>query len=200
MGNIFSPFPAPRKGARRAEGLANPGSFDELHRKCKDVFPQQMEGVKLIINKSLSSHFQIFPTLIGDISNVGSLSAQILHLITERIRTKAIFQTQQAKFTTWQFDAEYRGGDYTATLTLGNPDLISESVIVVAHFLQSMTSRLVLGGELVYHRRAGEEGTIVTLAGKYTALKWIATLNLGFGGAHASYYHRANDQSSSFES
>ncbi|KAG8146870.1 putative Translocase of outer mitochondrial membrane 40-like protein [Naja naja] len=158
MGNIFVPFSAPRKGARRAEALSNPGSFDELHRKCKDVFPQQIEGVKLIINKSLSSHLQVthtvhmstvghssyhlnttylgdqqlsptetFPILIGDISNVGSLSAQILHLITERIRTKAVFQTQQAKFTTWQFDTEYRGDDYTATLTLGNPDLISES-------------------------------------------------------------------------
>ncbi|XP_025021125.1 mitochondrial import receptor subunit TOM40B isoform X1 [Python bivittatus] len=233
MGNILTPFPGPRKGARRAEGLSNPGSFDELHRKCKDVFPQQMEGVKLIINKYLSSHFQVthtvhmstighssyhlnatyvgdqqlspaespflvpsqaFPTLTGDINNVGSLSAQVLHLLAERIRTKAVFQTQQAKFTTWQFDTEYRGDDYTATLTLGNPDLISESVIVVAHFLQSVTSRLVLGGELVYHRRAGEEGAIVTLAGKYTALKWIATLNLGYGGAHASYYHRANDQ------
>ncbi|KAJ6651824.1 hypothetical protein lerEdw1_016452 [Lerista edwardsae] len=47
---------------------------------------------------------------------------------------------------------------------------------------------------MVYHRRPGEEGAIVTLAGKYTALKWVATLNLGYGGAHASYYHRANDQ------
>lgn len=36
-------------------------------------------------------------------------------------------QTQQAKFLTWQFDGEYRGDDYTATLTLGNPDLIGES-------------------------------------------------------------------------
>ncbi|XP_042296966.1 mitochondrial import receptor subunit TOM40B isoform X2 [Sceloporus undulatus] len=184
-----------------------------------------MEGVKLIINKSFSSHFQVthtihmstigqssyhfsttyagdqqlgptevFPTLIGDINNVGSLSAQALYLLADQIRTKAVFQTQQSKFVTWQFDTEYRGDDYTATLTLGNPDLISESIIVVAHFLQSVTSRLVLGGEMVYHRRLGEEGAIVTLAGKYTALKWIATLNLGYGGAHASYYHRANDQ------
>lgn len=210
---------------RREETLSNPGSFDELHRKCKEVFPQQMEGVKLIINKALSSHFQVshmihmstvgpsnyhlnatyvgdqqlspteaFPTLIGDIDNGGSLNAQMLHLLAERIRTKAVFQTQQARFVTWQFDTEYRGDDYTATLTLGNPDLISESIIVVAHFLQSVTSRLVLGGEMVYHRRPGEEGAIVTLAGKYTALKWVATLNLGYGGAHASYYHRANDQ------
>lgn len=225
MGNMVFLTPALWSRPRREEPLSNPGSFDELHRKCKEVFPQQMEGVKLIINKALSSHFQVshmihmstvgpsnyhlnatyvgdqqlspteaFPTLIGDIDNAGSLNAQMLHLLAERIRTKAVFQTQQARFVTWQFDTEYRGDDYTATLTLGNPDLISESIIVVAHFLQSVTSRLVLGGEMVYHRRPGEEGAIVTLAGKYTALKWVATLNLGYGGAHASYYHRANDQ------
>lgn len=26
------------------------------------------------------------------------------------------------------------------------------------------------------------------------AHKWVATLNVGYGGAHASYYHRANEQ------
>uniref|UniRef100_A0A8C3QK45 Translocase of outer mitochondrial membrane 40 like n=1 Tax=Cyanoderma ruficeps TaxID=181631 RepID=A0A8C3QK45_9PASS len=103
-------------------------------------------------------------------------------------------QTHQAKFVTWQFDGEYRGDDCTATLTLGNPDLLGGSVIVVAHFLQSVTARLVLGGELVYHRRPGEEGAILTLAGKYSAPNWVSTLNVGYGGAHASYYHRANEQ------
>ncbi|NXL39305.1 TM40L protein, partial [Glaucidium brasilianum] len=163
---------------------------------------------------------QAFPTLVGDMDNSGSLNAQVLQLVAERIRTKAVFQTHQAKFVTWQFDGEYRGDDCTATLTLGNPDLLGESgerggsphpsrgarggphaegprvpaVILVAHFLQSVTPRLVLGGEMVYHRRPGEEGAILTLAGKYTALKWVATLNVGYGGAHASYYHRANEQ------
>ncbi|NWI16671.1 TM40L protein, partial [Crypturellus soui] len=137
---------------------------------------------------------QAFPTLVADMDNGGSLNAQALHLVGERVRAKAVFQTHQSKFVTWQFDGEYRGADSTATLTLGNPDLLSESVIVVAHFLQSVTSRLVLGGELVYHRRPGEEGAIVTLAGKYTAPKWVATLNVGYGGAHASYYHKANEQ------
>lgn len=92
---------------------------------------------------------------------------------------------------------------------------------MVAHFLQSVTARLVLGGELVYHRRPGEEGAILTLAGKYSgrdtsgtlwghlgdvpavsprrwlcvaAPNWVTTLNVGYGGAHASYYHRANEQ------
>ena len=44
-------------------------------------------------------------------------------------------------------------------------------MILVAHFLQSITSRLVLGGEMVYHRRPGEEGAILTLAGKYTGMQ-----------------------------
>ena len=28
----------------------------------------------------------------------------------------------------------------------------------------------------------------------FTAVHWVATLNVGSGGAHASYYHRANEQ------
>ncbi|XP_059727407.1 mitochondrial import receptor subunit TOM40B isoform X2 [Haemorhous mexicanus] len=203
------------RAPRRAEPRGNPGSFDELHRLCKEVFPPQMEGVKLIVTKTLSSHFQVthtvhmstlgpsgyrfnatfvgdrqlgptevFPTLLGDMDSCGSLNAQALHLLGEHLRAKAVFQ----------FDGEYRGDDCTATLTLGNPDLLGGSVIVVAHFLQSVTARLVLGGELVYHRRPGEEGAILTLAGKYSAPNWVTTLNVGYGGAHASYYHRANEQ------
>lgn len=94
------------------------------------------------------------------------------------------------------------------------------AVILVAHFLQSVSSGLVLGGELVYHRGRAEEGGILTLAGQYSSKRlwifntfaglsffyfilsiilsrgpnWVATLNAGKGGAHASYYHRANKQ------
>ncbi|XP_072887124.1 mitochondrial import receptor subunit TOM40B-like isoform X2 [Hemitrygon akajei] len=190
----------------------------------KDVFPQQLEGVKLIINKHLSSHFQAahtihlssmsphyhfkamysgdqqadsnesFPQALGEVDSTGSLNAQCVALLASRIRAKAAFQTQQERFQTWQFDTEYRGDSFTATITLGNPDIISESVILVAHFLQSITHNLVLGGEMVYHRRPAEEGAIFTLAAKYTTSHWVGTLNIGRGGAHASYYHQANDQ------
>lgn len=33
-------------------------------------------------------------------------------------------QTQQQKFVNWQCDAEYRGDDFTAAVTLGNPDVL----------------------------------------------------------------------------
>ncbi|XP_073423014.1 mitochondrial import receptor subunit TOM40B isoform X3 [Dendrobates tinctorius] len=187
MGNVLAVSPPGGSWwmRRRRAVLPNPGSFDELHRSCKaEVFPQQMEGMKLIINKTLSSHLQVnhqihmstiglssyhfnakyigdvlagasetFPLLTGDLDNAGSLNAQAAFLLTERIRSKAVFQTHHSKFLTWQVDLEYRGDDCTGTLTLGNPDIINES-----------------------------------------AQDWVATLNIGYGGAHASYYHRANEQ------
>lgn len=33
-------------------------------------------------------------------------------------------QTQQQKFVNWQGDAEFRGENFTATVTVGNPDVI----------------------------------------------------------------------------
>ncbi|XP_071656559.1 mitochondrial import receptor subunit TOM40B isoform X1 [Patagioenas fasciata] len=250
MGNALGPAgPAPRRG----EPLGSPGSFDELHRQCKEVFPQQMEGVKLIVTKTLSSHFQVthtvhmstlgpssyhfnatfvgdrqlspteaFPTLVGDMDNSGSLNAQVLQLVAERIRTKAVFQTHQAKFVTWQFDGEYRGDDCTATLTLGNPDILGESERHpppgagggdgLSPAAGGGRSHPDAGGQV--HGYAGGPwgqghspgvptdvltpgGTPAALAlrsASLPALKWVATLNVGYGGAHASYYHRANEQ------
>lgn len=95
----------------------------------------------------------------------------------------------------WQGDIEFKGEDFTATVTLGNPDVLVGSGmsplwswsahhrwrlirrprsppagIVVAHYLQSVTPALALGGELVYHRRPGEEGSVTSLVGRYSGL------------------------------
>ncbi|KAG7469242.1 hypothetical protein MATL_G00126810 [Megalops atlanticus] len=229
MPPVSPPSPSSATGASASsetEGsLPNPGTFEECHRKCKEVFPMQMEGVKLVVNKGLSNHFQVnhtitlstlgdsgyrfgttyvgskqtgptesFPVMVGDMDNNGSLNAQVIHQLTSGVRSKLAFQTQQHKFVNWQCDAEYRGQDFTATLTLGNPDILVGSGIVVAHYLQSITPSLALGGELVYHCRPGEEGTVTSLVGRYTGNNYIATLTVGGAGAHASYYHKANDQ------
>uniref|UniRef100_A0A3B1J0H9 Translocase of outer mitochondrial membrane 40 homolog (yeast) n=1 Tax=Astyanax mexicanus TaxID=7994 RepID=A0A3B1J0H9_ASTMX len=164
--------------------LPNPGTFEECHRKCKEVFPMQMEGVRLVVNKGLSNHFQVshtvtlstvgesgyrfgstyvgskqtgpaesFPVIVGDMDNTGSLNAQIIHQLTTHVRSKVAMQTQQHKFVNWQCDAEYRGEDFTAAVTLGNPDVLVGS-----------------------------------------GSNYVATLTVGGAGAHASYYHKANDQ------
>ncbi|XP_034029913.1 mitochondrial import receptor subunit TOM40 homolog isoform X1 [Thalassophryne amazonica] len=206
--------------------LPNPGTYEECHRKCKEVFPLQMEGVRLLVNKGLSNHFQVshtvtlstlgdsgyrfgatyvgskqtgpaesFPVMVGDMDNTGSLNAQIIHQLTTAVRSKIAIQTQQHKFVNWQCDMEYRGEDFTAAVTLGNPDVLVGSGILVAHYLQSVTPSLALGGELVYHSRPGEEGTVTSFLGRYTGDNYVATLTLGGAGAHATYYHKANDQS-----
>uniref|UniRef100_A0A671PSP4 Probable ATP-dependent RNA helicase ddx6 n=2 Tax=Sinocyclocheilus anshuiensis TaxID=1608454 RepID=A0A671PSP4_9TELE len=212
-------------GTDAEASLPNPGTFEECHRKCKEVFPVQIEGVRLVVNKGLSNHFQVshtitlstlgdsgyrfgatyvgskqtgpaesFPVMVGDMDNTGSLNAQVIHQLTNRIRSKLVMQTQQHKFVNWQCDAEYRGDDFTAAVTLGNPDVLVGSGILVAHYLQSLSPALVLGGELVYHRRPGEEGTVTSFVGRYTGSNYVATLTVGGAGAHASYYHKANDQ------
>lgn len=35
-----------------------------------------------------------------------------------------VLKTQQHKFVNWQCDMEYRGTDFTAAVTLGNPDVL----------------------------------------------------------------------------
>uniref|UniRef100_A0A2I3HVY7 Translocase of outer mitochondrial membrane 40 n=1 Tax=Nomascus leucogenys TaxID=61853 RepID=A0A2I3HVY7_NOMLE len=190
------------------------------HRKCKELFPIQMEGVKLTVNKGLSNHFQVnhtvalstigesnyhfgvtyvgtkqlspteaFPVLVGDMDNSGSLNAQVIHQLGPGLRSRMAIQTQQSKFVNWQVD-----GEYSAVITLGNPDILVGSGILVAHYPHSITPCLALGGELVYHRRPGEKGTVMSLAGKYTLNNWLATVTLGQAGMHATYYHKASDQ------
>lgn len=37
----------------------NPGAYDELHRKCRDIFPMCFEGAKVMLQKGLSNNFQV---------------------------------------------------------------------------------------------------------------------------------------------
>ncbi|RVE63834.1 hypothetical protein OJAV_G00140160 [Oryzias javanicus] len=219
----------PPRWERKDGRLPNPGSFHSLHRSCKDVFPHQIEGVKMIINKALSSFFKVShsvhlsavspsyyrfhvehlqsddyskdkeaPALIGEMDSSGSLNAHALLHLTERVRARTVFQTQQSQFVTWQFETEYRGSDFTAAVTVANPDVLRESVILVAHFLQSVSSGLVLGGELVYHRGRAEEGGILTLAGQYSRPNWVATLNADPSGVEFEASTRTQETTTSF--
>lgn len=80
----------------------------------------------------------------------------------------------------WQVDGEYQGSDFIVDVTLGNPDVLMGSGILITHYLQSITPCLALGRERVYHRRPGEEGTVKSLTGKYTSNNWLATVTLGW--------------------
>ena len=52
---------------------------------------------------------------------------------------------------------------------MANVNPLEETGIVVGHYLQSITQRLALGAELLYHYGQGQQAAIVSLAGKYTS-------------------------------
>ncbi|KAK6173395.1 hypothetical protein SNE40_016854 [Patella caerulea] len=234
-----SPFPTQQESTDKKDPILaplpndegqNPGSFEDLHKKCKDIFPQIFEGGKLIISKGLSSHFQIshtvslstfqtsgyrfgctyvgqkqlspseaYPIIIGDVDASGNLNANIIHAFTERLRSKAVVQIQNNKCVAMQASNDYKGTDYTASLTLGNIDPLNESGIVVSQYLQKVTSNLDLGAELLYQygqQVPGGEITIMSLAGRLSGESWQASANISpfAGNLHTCYSHKINEQ------
>ena len=205
--------------------LTNPGLFEELHKKSKELLPVPFDGFRLAVNKGLSNHFQVshtlnmstvpngtsyhfgatyvggqqyspteaYPVILGDIDNSGSLSAQMIHQFTKRIKAKCVVQTQQREFAMIQMDADYRGDDFTAVCTLGNIDIMNASGIIVNHYLQRVTKNLDIGAECLYHYGQGQESAVLSLAGKYTSNNWVAAGQFNPSGWHASYYHKGNE-------
>ena len=37
----------------------NPGTVEDIHKECKEVFPMPFEGAKLMVSKMLSNNFQV---------------------------------------------------------------------------------------------------------------------------------------------
>lgn len=212
---------------KTSDSELNPGTMEDLHKKCKDVFPVNFEGAKFMINKGLSNHFQIshtlnmssvtpsgyrfgatyvgtkqlslseaFPVLLGDIDPSGNLNANIIHQI-RNVRCKFATQVQGNKFLAAQLTSDYRGKDFTASLTLGNPDIVNESGVVVAHYLQSVVPKLALGAELAYQygqQVPGGEIAVLSLASRYTTNDFMISGTVGGAGLHVCYFHKASEQ------
>jgi len=41
----------------------NPGTVEEIHKECKEIFPMAFEGTKLVVQKALSNNFQVSHSL-----------------------------------------------------------------------------------------------------------------------------------------
>lgn len=97
---------------------------------------------------------------MGDMSTSGNFTALLLHqfgsawrlkcnvqvsasdcLFAAVLASQCFLQTQQAKWVGYQGTLDYHGTDFTASLTLANPDPIAGSAVAVAQYLQSLTSR-----------------------------------------------------------
>ncbi|TMW40292.1 hypothetical protein DOY81_014628 [Sarcophaga bullata] len=208
--------------------LENPGTVEELHKKCKDIQAMTFEGAKVMLNKGLSNHFQVshtlnlcstqpsgyrfgatyvgtkqfspseaFPVLLGDIDPSGNLNANVIHQFSPRIRCKFASQIQESKMTAAQLTTDYRGDDFTASLTVGNPNIFNNSGVFVGHYLQSVTKKIALGAELAYQYGPNVPGgqiAVLSAVGRYTSGDSIWSGTLGPGGVHICYYQKASEQ------
>jgi len=231
MGNIHaseSGPPPPPPPAPEADN--NPGTVEDLHKKCKEIFPMEFEGCKVMVNKGLSNNFQVshtltmsqkapsgyrfgatyvgsanvlspqesYPILIGDIDMSGNLQANIIHAPTEKLRCKMTAMIQQSKWQAAQFTGDYKGSDYTASLTLGNPDLINGTGVMVAHYFQNITAKLAMGAELAYQvspQIPGGHIGVLSAAGRYSGPDYSLSTTIGNAGSlHACYYQKCSEE------
>jgi len=206
----------------------NPGTIEDLHSKCKSVYPGAFEGAKLLINKGLNQNFQVshtltmsnalpagyrfgatyvgskmlsltegFPLLMADLGPSGDLNANIIHAPTTHTRVKMMAQIQNRKWMSTQLTADWKGKLQTASLTLGNPDLIHGQGVGVFHYLRAITPRLSLGGELAYQASPQIPGGHVAVfsgSAKVTGDACVAAATLGNGGqVHATFYQKCSE-------
>ncbi|CAB4069099.1 TOM40 [Lepeophtheirus salmonis] len=186
----------------------NPGTVEDLHKQCQSVYPLFFDGIKILLNKGLSSHFQVSHTLnltnsdemVGyrfDMDPKGDLNANIVHAFSKNFRAKAIAQIQKSKWVSAQFTGDYTTDNYTASFTLGNPDLINGTGVLVTNYLQAITRNLSLGAELAYQstpQLPGGHMAAVTLVGRYANKNSAFACTLGGGGQmHASFYQNCGE-------
>lgn len=206
----------------------NPGTIEDLHKRCLSVFPMFFEGGKILVNKGLNNNFQVshtmtmssmqpsgyrfgatyvggkmlspteaFPLLLADMDPSGNLNANIVHAPTERIRLKCIAQIQEKKWQSAQMTADYKGDVHTTSLTLGNPDLIHGTGVVVLHYLRALSKNISLGSELAYQaspQLPGGHVAVLSVAGRYATDDFTLAGTIGNSGQfHTSFYQKCSE-------
>ncbi|KAJ2905323.1 hypothetical protein MKZ38_005836 [Zalerion maritima] len=211
---------------RRSQlGLSNPGTIENISKEVqRDVFLANFmfSGLRADINKafSISPLFQVshqffmgerqspytfaamYGTnqvfLQGSLDNDGSLSSRFNYRWGPSLITKTqIALSSQGDMA--QFEHEYTGDDFTASLKMLNPSYLSDGLTgtFVSSYLQSVTPKLALGLESVWQRQAMTDGpqTAVSYMGRYRSEDWVASVQLQAQGAlNTSYWRKLSDR------
>jgi mitochondrial import receptor subunit TOM40 len=99
-----------------------------------------------------------------------------------------------------QFENEYTGDDFTASLKMLNPSYLSGGLtgIFIGSYLQSITPKLSLGLETVWQRAAMSQGpdTAVSYCARYKSNDWVATalVQPSQGAMNTSYWRRLSEK------
>jgi len=140
---------------------------------------------------------QIF--MQGNIDNEGQLSTRFNYRWNPSFVTKTQIQIAPGNQAMAQFDNEYTGNDFTASLKTLNPSAIDGGLtgIFIGSYLQSVTPSLALGVEAIWQRAAMNQGpeTALSYSAKYKGDDWVASAQLQAQGAvSTTYWRRLTDK------
>ena len=99
-----------------------------------------------------------------------------------------------------QFEHEYTGNDFSASLKMLNPSYLEGGLtgICIGSYLQSVTPKLALGLEALWQRPALTQGPecAVSYCARYKSEDWVAAAQLqaAMGTLNTSYWRRLSDK------
>lgn len=215
--------PEVSQGPPQREEPSHPGQFEELPKRVKEAIADPFEGCKFELNKAITPRFQTthkinmssfkpptynfgatyvgdkvlgpqeqFPVMITEYG-AGVLQFQMIHKFHKRIQSKAVVHATSKVWSMYQGDISYAGDDFTAQLTAVNTTLINPSGIWVTHYLQNISKKLSLGGELMFKHGQGTREAFVTAGGKYKGENYDAYVKCGSQGVDLGYWHQGNE-------
>ncbi|CAN8270312.1 unnamed protein product [Cochlearia groenlandica] len=119
--------------------------------------------------------------LIGRVMTDGRLNARVKADLTDKLVVKANAQlTNEQHMSQAMFNFDYMGRDYRAQLQLGN------NALVGATYIQSVTPRLSLGGEIFWAGVPRKSG--IGYAARYETDKMVASAQVASTGAVVMNY------------
>ncbi|KUI63883.1 Mitochondrial import receptor subunit tom40 [Cytospora mali] len=212
---------------RRAKlGLSNPGTVENLAREVqRDVLLNNymFTGLRADLTKAFSLYplFQVshafalgersnpytFAALYGtskmflqgNIDNDGQLSTRFNWRWSQSMVTKTQFQIGTGGQDMAQWEQEYTGNDFTASVKGLNPSYLEGGLtgIFIGSYMQAVTPKLSLGLEAMWQRPALSQPpeAMVAYCGKYKSADWIATAQLSAtGGLNTTYWRRLSEK------
>lgn len=206
---------------------SGPLFFEDLHRRINEIQPLLFDGIRLAFSRPLTPHFQLthsihmgmmnsdyrfganfmgtkrvspiesYPLIASEIKCDGDMNANFIHMINPRLKAKLIGSFAKHQCTGSQASLDYKGDNFTTSLTGVNIDLIQNSGILRGQLLHQVTNSLSLGPELVvqYSKPDSSLRTMshLTLGGRFKADKYHVDATVSMTSAHISYSHKANE-------
>lgn len=138
-----------------------------------------------------------YPVLRGEIMPNGNLTATMMHTLGCRWRLKLGAQIETKEYKAFSSTIEYRSNDFTASLTVADPNIFKQHGTFVFHYLQAITPRITLGAELVCRRGKeipGYQQSFVSLAYRYSTGTKTFSTTFSKAGIHWCYHMKASSQ------